>query len=440
MLDRIISVNQSDIADYEKLEATMEGIEEDLIGSEIILNKRKFMTMRDRAYDMERFYRLRALSSWILPSMAAYYFALSRMYKEIGDYCDGKYQEYLKKEELYDRTEADTAGLFSLSSTERSNISGLLVGLLGSFTIEDYMEARYDSTYINYLRKNINLPIKEDLETYISKNTISYERMYDALSDTNREFVDRIETFDDVRITDEKRETLKFASIQFLYEGFEATFVIGMLANIVYEADVGIAERSSYIRYPNLKPSYLVVMDNHFQYSKHYSGKRIQDIGIKQIQTLEEKCRDFNLNSENYDIYPVKSENEFSNYSKKREAKYGLGMFQHTDSIRRGHLIECYVEFVDSQYPKEEQYAYAEIEMTCRELTGFYGDDDLSNIYNDWKILMLNSEEKSVEATKTICRRYENPIDYDSTVKDRIEMAQDLYQHVAKTTSEVKIK
>jgi len=75
-------------------------------------------------------------------------------------------------------------------------------------------------------------------------------------------------------------------AIALLNEGYEQTFVIGMMANVANEAEVGIFESSNY-RDSISKPPYLHVMDNHFGYRELFSNKNIQTVGIPALIELE---------------------------------------------------------------------------------------------------------------------------------------------------------
>ncbi len=407
VLDKMVSINQADIADYIILENAMDAVAEDLIGEVIIASKKRFMFLRNRAYEMERYYLLMAMCSWLLPALVSYYNDIAKMYRKMAEFFNSKYLEYLKKEELYDKVETETAGLFSSSSAERNRVSALLSGLLSFFTIEDYIGGNYNVEVINNLRKNLGLPLIMD-STNKTAILISYDDMYDALSDVNKEFVDKIVAFEHERIDSTKRETLKCASIQLLYEDFEPAFVIGMLANIVYEGNVGQLEVIN-------KPTkgYKKIMVDQFNYDSEYSGKNVKDIGVESIKTLEDRIAEYNQNLNNDET----------------KAKYGLGMMQHTFPTRRSHLVECYEEFVDAYELREYQYEYAEIELAVRELTGYY-EDDYIDIYPKWKSSNDNSKMSVENAARVICTRFEIPADKEVQADIRAELAGGMYEHI----------
>lgn len=157
VLDKMISINQSDIADYMLLEKAMDDITENLIGKIIIANKKRFMTLRDKAYEMERFYCAKAMCSWLLSTLAAYYYGMAQLYKVLGDYYNDMYLKYIAKEELYDRIEVETLDLFSNSQSERDALYEFFGEMLNLCFIANYTNCKYAYIHDNRTKRTTEL-------------------------------------------------------------------------------------------------------------------------------------------------------------------------------------------------------------------------------------------------------------------------------------------
>ena len=169
--------------------------------------------------------------------------------------------------------------------------------------------------------------------------------------------------------------------------GYEPAFVAAILANIYHEGDFGYFESSKYVSNPKLKPDYLRIMDEKYDYANKYSGKIVTEVNLKELKTLCDK-----LSKENWE-----------------NGKFGLGTIQWTGD-RTGPLVDLYVsEANGAEKISLNQVISAEGKLIIKELKGGY-----SNIHENWKSNHQNnlcSEQSAYDADYLICKKYEVPYD-----------------------------
>ena len=169
--------------------------------------------------------------------------------------------------------------------------------------------------------------------------------------------------------------------------GYEKTYVAGVLANIYHEGDFGYFESSKYVSNPKAKPEYLKIMDNNYDYANKYSGKIVTEVNLKELKVLSDKLKNDNW----------------------QKGKFGLGTIQWTGE-RTGPLVDLYVQEANgSEQISLEQVIAAEGKLIIKELKSSY-----RYIYENWKKNHqdnLCSEQAAHDAAYLICQKYEVPYD-----------------------------
>ena len=204
-----------------------------------------------------------------------------------------------------------------------------------------------------------------------------------------------------------KIETLSLIGNMLFEQGFEASFIAGILANIYHEGKIGSFESSNYISNPDEKPEYLKYMDDLYNYREKYSNKLITEISMKELNIILEKLKRANW----------------------KKGQFGLGCAQWKGE-RTYKLFKLYQEECNSQDRITiEQAGRAEGKMLIKELTGEYKE-----IYEQWKKENTNPNTPlaSYKAGYIIYTKYENPIDTEKLAKIRARTANDIY-HIMKS-------
>lgn len=199
-----------------------------------------------------------------------------------------------------------------------------------------------------------------------------------------------------------KTHAMSIIGTVLLNKGYEPSFVAGILGNIYYEGSIGKFESSNYVSHPNLKPTYLKLMDQNYDYRNKYSGKCVTDVSMKELKKLMEK-----LKSNNFE-----------------KGKFGLGCIQWTGG-RTYNLVQVYLqECNNADRITLDQATAAEGKMVVKELSGFY-----KYIYNQWN--NENSNKKSANAAynagSIICRKYEIPANAAQKAVTRGNLSKEIY-------------
>ena len=172
-----------------------------------------------------------------------------------------------------------------------------------------------------------------------------------------QKMLDNLKNDKTLGLSKDQKTSMIMAAERLLKENFEVKFVAGVLGNIMREGSYGEFEDSAYR--PNSKipkPPYLDYMDKNFEYRKNFSGKNIQDIGIKATLELLKKAKQ-------------------SGY----KGKFGLGMVQWTEDRTEG-LLKSYQKYAKSDKPTKKECMEAEINFMVDELKG-----EFSDVYEAWK-------------------------------------------------------
>jgi hypothetical protein len=198
-----------------------------------------------------------------------------------------------------------------------------------------------------------------------------------------------------------KKRTLSIIGTLLLNNGYEPSFVAGVLGNIYHEGNIGMFESSAY-RKPSSKPQYLKYMDNLYSYRSNYSGKCVTDVSMHKLNRMMEKLR-----SNNWE-----------------QGKFGLGCVQWTGE-RTYNLVQLYLkECGNSDTITLDQAISAEGKMIIQELKGEY-----KKIYNQWKNENnnKNSANAAYNAGHIMCMLYEIPKDAKSKAITRGNTSKEIY-------------
>jgi hypothetical protein len=199
-----------------------------------------------------------------------------------------------------------------------------------------------------------------------------------------------------------KKKTLSIIGTLLFNNGYEASFVAGILGNIYHEGNIGMFESSKYISNPSAEPQYLKYMDSLYDYRNKYSGKCVTDVSMSELEKLMAKLKAKNWN----------------------EGKFGLGCVQWTGS-RTYSLVQLYLkECGNRDKITLEEATAAEGKMIIQEFSGSY-----KYIYTQWKNdnSNTNSASAAYNAGNIICKKYEVPADYNNKAITRGNTAKELY-------------
>ena len=93
-----------------------------------------------------------------------------------------------------------------------------------------------------------------------------------------------------------KKSTIEIIGNLLFSDGYEASFVAGVLGNIYHEGTIGKFESSAYISHPEWEPEYLVYMDQLYGYRTKYSGKNICEVSMNELGNLLNQLRKYGWN------------------------------------------------------------------------------------------------------------------------------------------------
>ena len=196
-----------------------------------------------------------------------------------------------------------------------------------------------------------------------------------------------------------KQQAVSSIATTLLNEGFEPTFVAGLCANVIKEGSFGRFESSAY---SSNEPSYLVYMDNNYNYRNTYSGQSIYN---------------------GYSLSTVKSLlTELQNGG--WQGKFGLGSVQWTGG-RTLNLVNIYISYAGGNDTiTYDQCVQAEMYMIINELNGSY-----RSVINNWRNSNSNRNtlNAAYDAGWRICMYYESPSNASTKAVERGNLAKQLY-------------
>ena len=199
-----------------------------------------------------------------------------------------------------------------------------------------------------------------------------------------------------------KSETLLIIGNLLVDNGYEASFVAGVLANIFHEGKIGKFESSAYISHPEAEPQYLKYMDQYYDYRNKYSGKIITEVSMNALANVLTSLRKANW----------------------KKGKFGLGCVQWTGS-RTYDLFKLYQK--ECNYNDRitlEQATAAEGKMVISELRVNY-----KFVYDQWKSKNsnVNTAQAAYNAGHIVCMKYEVPADTENRAQQRGATAKEMF-------------
>ncbi len=202
-------------------------------------------------------------------------------------------------------------------------------------------------------------------------------------------------------LSDSKRNTVVVMARVLLNNGYEPSFVAGVLANILSEGAVGLFESSNYISSP--EPQYLLYMDQLYAYRNTYSGKCVTEVSLSKLSTLMTKLKNNNW----------------------QKGKFGLGCVQWTGS-RTYDLVQLYIKCANgNDRITFSQAAEAESRLIIYELKSEY-----TYVYDGWKQAnpKTGTEAAAYDAGSRFCLYYEIPSDRYTRAVIRGNLAKKVYK------------
>lgn len=238
-----------------------------------------------------------------------------------------------------------------------------------------------------------------------------------------------------------KREAIASVVELLVKSGFEPAFAAGVGANIYAEGTYGLFESSKYVSNYKSRPKYFCYLDGgeHYVlkdgeyvvdvvylsqeeydayegeaekklrfgeekfYLNNYSGKYVQNVDLKQLETLLETLAEG-----------------------KWQGKFGLGVVQWTGA-RTKVLVSFYRKRAGSgDKITAAQVAAAENEMILYDFRGSY-----KGVYNAWlgaNASALGTVEAARSAGSTVCLRYEIPVNKEAKAVTRGNKAVEIYK------------
>lgn len=240
---------------------------------------------------------------------------------------------------------------------------------------------------------------QNEIKKALSKPTNNVPAPSGNLTTIQKKMINNLRNDTSLGLSSSKKTAMVYAAERMFSDGYEVEFVAGMLGNIKNEGTPGKFESSAYITNPSAEPSYLVYMDNHFNYRSKFSGKTITQVGVNEAIDLQKKV-----------------------VSSGYKGKFGLGMIQWTGDRTTG-LLQAYKKYCSSNNPSESQLAKAEVNYMADELKG-----NFSYVYNNWR----KGSKTAQSAGQIICKEYEKPSDASTQAVKRGNDAAAIYKILTK--------
>ena len=240
-----------------------------------------------------------------------------------------------------------------------------------------------------------------------------------------------------------KKDAMIKAAEALLSEGYEPTFIAGLLSNIKHEGSPGVFEKSNYgsfellsndkdkdgryLKYKDSgnykkKGAYLIYMDKYMNYSD-FSGKTISEVGLDKLNKLLKNMK--KTGAQSVVAGKWKDGKFLGYYDKQTSGGFGTGMIQWTFDRAEG-LIKYYniKKFEKDGFPTQEESLETEIEYMIKELksAGYKG------IYGDGKKYDSSNKDAAYLAGYNICKKYEIPSDTEKKAEERGKYAREVYK------------
>lgn len=211
-----------------------------------------------------------------------------------------------------------------------------------------------------------------------------------------------------------KKDICIAMTIHMLSNGYELSFIAGLLANIMFEGNVGKFESSNYVSNP--KPDYLNYMDTAYNgtdfYLNNYSGKTIMEVNV---QTVWNMLNDLKTQSNN--TWRIGGS----------RVGFGLGSIQWT--FGRAYSLACLYKNKVGQGTTitTVQAISAEVTMIINELNS----SAYSGIVADWRKDCANDVDSLAAANLSgsmLCYRYLIPYNTAVQATQRATRAEAIYE------------
>ena len=255
--------------------------------------------------------------------------------------------------------------------------------------------------YTGAINQNIALLNKlksGKLNTNFPNSDFNQQKSFDLNRENSFEVMDRLKESKSYK---NKIDVLVKMGTVLLKQGYENSFVAGILANIYAEGKIGLFEDSRYKN--NKEPSYLKIMDNLYNYNNKYANKIVTEVSLSELKRLVEKLKKSNWEN----------------------GKFGIGCVQWT-AERTKKIIDLYIKYANGNDKITYlQASQAEAEMIGTELASNY-----NYVYNNWKSKYsgnLNSAGAAYGAGSTVCLNYESPYNKEKKAAERAKIAQEIY-------------
>ena len=262
----------------------------------------------------------------------------------------------------------------------------------------------------------------------ISENTSAYSvagleyYAYSCGTTTNNEntyiqqILENIQNCSNTVIPANKKNICVAISRCMLSNGYELAFVVGLLANIVFEGSVGKFESSNYGVNP--KPDYLTYMDTEYNgvnfYLNNYSGKTIMEVNVQTVWSM---------------LNELKTQSNNTWVIGNSRVGFGLGSIQWT--FGRAYSLAClYKDNAGGSINiTTEQAISAEVSMLMNELSS----SSYSWIVANWRNNCANNTN-SLNAAKLsgsmLCHHYLIPYNTNEQASIRASRAEAIYSAI----------
>lgn len=225
--------------------------------------------------------------------------------------------------------------------------------------------------------------------------------------------VDNIKNCPDSVIPTSKKDICIAIAVSMLSNGYELAFIAGMLANIMFEGNVGKFESSNYVSNP--KPDYLNYMDTAYNgtnfYLNNYSGKTIMEVNVQMVWNM---------------LNDLKTQSNSTWRIGGSRVGFGLGSIQWT--FGRAYLLACLYkdEVCEGTIITAVQAISAEVKMIENELNS----NSYNGIIDDWRIDCENNTDSLFAANSAgsiLCFQYLKPKNTAEQASKRAVRAELIY-------------
>jgi len=285
------------------------------------------------------------------------------------------------------------------------NMSEAVLAILAGNDI--ILTSDYYKHYDDVIKAYKEGKIDDNLINTACRRIIAWKFKYGLINDTNPRPYEQIKKLEKSGAYASKIKTLSTIGTLLFDQGYETSFVSGILANINHEGNIGKFESSNYISNPDAEPEYLKYMDQLYDYRKKYSAKLITQVSLKDVGIILERLKRASW----------------------QKGKFGLGCLQWRGE-RTYTLYKLYEQECNNPYNITiDQATKAEGNMIINEFNSNY-----KYVYDQWKKENNNTNTPiaAYNAGYIISEKYVVPVDTEKAAKIRGKTAQDMYNIMTK--------